>query len=416
MDVVRTPAPNRNLKRNAAIGAAIVVIAAMTIGLSRLKTAAPEVDKNSVVIDTVRRGSLQREVRGGGVLTPEDVRWISTATDARVERIVVQPGSVVTADTVIIELSNDQQQQSARDAGFQLRAAQADVETMRAQLESERLDREASLARLRAEYQQARLRADADAQLEREGLVPHITKAVSQSSADELARRVKIEEERVRVSASSQHSRLAAASAAVDQRRSLFDLQSAQTKALAVRAGIDGVLQQVTVQAGQRVSAGTTIARVARPDRLKAEIRIAETQAKDVAVGQHAQIDTRNGVVAATVSRIDPAVREGTVTVDLRIDGPLPPGSRPDLSIDGTITLERIPETLSINRPVSAQEGGSGKVFKIVDGGNSATRVNVTYGRASATSIEIRSGLAAGDQVIVSDTSQYDSSDRIKLK
>jgi len=416
MDVVRSPQKNRNLKRNAAIGAAAVIVAATTLGLSRLQTAAPEVDRNSVVIDTVKRGALQREVRASGVLTPEDVRWISTATDARVERIVVQPGTVVTADTIIIELSNEQQQQTARDAEFQLRAARADVETMRAQLESERLDREASLARLRAEYQQARLRADADAQLEHEGLVPHITKAVSQSSAEELARRVKIEEERVRVSQSSQQSRLAAASAAVDQRLSLFELQSQQTKALAVRAGIDGVLQQVTVQAGQRVNAGTTIARVARPDRLKAEVRVAETQAKDVAVGQHAEIDTRNGVVPATVSRIDPSVREGTVTVDLRIDGPLPPGARPDLSIDGTITLERIPETLSISRPVSAQEGGSGHVFKVADGGSSATRVNVTYGRASATSIEIRSGLAAGDQVIVSDTSQYDSSDRLRLK
>ena len=413
LDIVRTLPTTTRWKRPAVAVAIVAALAATTLGLSRLRPAARSVDRATVVIETVRRGPLTREVRGSGVLVPEDIRWISTALDARVERIALRPGTSVKADTILMELSNDSQQQTARDAEFQLRAAIANYETVRAQLENERLDREASLARLRAEHEQARLRATADAQLEREGLVPHITAAMSKSTADELARRLAIEEERLRVSAGSQQSRLSAARTAIEQSRSLRDLHETQARALIVRAGIDGVLQQVNVQEGQRVAAGTAIARVARPDRLQAQIRIAETQAKDIAVGQRATVDTRNGVVAATVARIDPAVREGTVTVDLRIDAPLPAGARPDLSVDAVIELERIAETTFVSRPVIAQEGSAGQLYRLT-GADGAERVRVTYGRGSATAIEVR-GLAPGDRVIVSDTTAYDSSRRIAL-
>ena len=414
MDITRETKPRRKLNRGVAIGSGAVIILITTLGLARLKPAAPPLDRSTVVTDVVKRGPLTREVRGGGTLVPEDVRWIAAATDARVERVVVQAGTAVGKDTVIVELSDPQQQQSVRDAEWQLRAAEAEYESTRAQLESERLDREASVARTRAEREQAALRADADAELERQGLVAHITRRVSQSSSEELGKRLELEEKRLRVANAAEGSRLAAQRAQVEQRRSMYELQQERTRSLEVRAGIDGVLQQVSVQAGQRLSAGANIARVARADKLKAQIRVAETQAKDVAVGQQATIDTRNGVVKAHVTRIDPAVSDGTVLVDLAADEPLPAGARPDLSVDGTIELERIPDALSINRPVNAQEGRTATLFRVSSGG--AERVKVELGRASATAIEIKQGLKEGDEVVISDTSAYEKYDRIRLE
>lgn len=415
MDIARSQ-PKRPAVTRAATAAAIVAaLLAATFALARLRPAAPPVDRNTVVIDTVRRGPLSREVRASGTLVPEEIRWIAAPTDARVERIVVHPGTAVRAGTVILELADPQQQQSARDAEWQLRAAEADLQSTRAQLESERLDRESSLARLRAEREQARLKADADAELERQGLAAKITRRISQSSADELERRVHFEEERLAVAKNAQSSRLAAQQAQVEQRRAMWQLQEERMRSLQVRAGIDGILQQVDVQAGQRVGTGTAIARVAQPDRLKAEIRIPEMQAKDIALGQLARVDTRNGVVDARVARIDPAVREGTVTVDLTITGPLPAGARPDLTVDATIVLERLPDVLSLSRPAGAQEGGTMTLFKVVDDGKAAVPVKVTLGRASANAIEIRGGLAAGDSVLVSDTSSYEKYPRIQL-
>ena len=414
MDIARPQPATRKLSRPVLAALITIALAATTFGLATLRPAAAPIDRASIVIETVERGPMTREVRGSGVLTPEEVRWIPAASDARVERIVVQPGTAVKADTVIVELSDAAQEQSARDAEWQLRAATADFETMRAQLENERLDREASLARLRAEAEQARLRAEADAELERNGLVASITRKISQASASELSRRLALEEQRVRVGEASTRSRLAAQQAAVEQRRDLFELQQQRVRALEVRAGIDGVLQQINVQAGQQIAAGTNVARVARPDRLKATIRIAETQAKDVSVGQRAKIDTRNGIVDAHVARIDPAVTQGTVTVDLTIDGPLPAGARPDLSVDAIIELERIADAVYVARPVTAQEASPGTVFKI--DGDHAVRLPVTFGRTSATAIEIRSGLKPGDRVIVSDTSAFQKHERVALK
>ena len=414
MDIARNT-KNQKLTRTliyAGLIVAAVIIA--SVALARLKPAAPPVDRNSLVIETVERGPLTRAVRGSGVLTPETVRWIAAATEGRVERVVVQPGTTVTADTVLIELSDPQQQQSAADAQWQLRAAEAAYQAARAELESDRLDREAATARLRAEADQARLRAKADAELATAGLAAPITQQLSASTAQSLTERVKFEEQRLHILASSQRSRLAALQAEVEQRRAMVELQQQRIASLQVRAGIDGVLQQVAVQAGQRVSAGTTLARVARPDRLKAEIRVAETQVKDLALGQRAQIDTRTGIVDARVARIDPAASNGTVLVDLAIDGALPPGARPDLNVDATIELERLANVVHVGRPVRAQEHSSFTVFRIT--GDEAHRVKVELGRASATAIEVRSGLAPGDRVIVSDDSAYDQFDRIKIQ
>lgn len=413
MDIVRTSATRKIPRRIVYAALVLGAIVATSVAFARLEPAAPPVAANSLVIETVGRGPLTRAVRGSGVLVPENVRWIAAATDGRVERVLLQPGTQVTAGSVIIELSDPQQQQSTRDAEWQLRAAEAAHEAAKAELESNRLDQQSATARLRAEAQQARLRAKADAELATAGLAAPITKQLSESAADSLDERVKFEEQRLATLASSQRARLAALQAEVEQRRAMVDLQRQRSESLQVRAGIDGVLQAVAVQAGQRVTSGTTLARVAEPSRLKAEIRVAETQAKDLVTGQAAQIDTRNGVVAARVARIDPAASNGTVLVDLSIDGALPAGARPDLGVDATIELEKLADVLHVARPVRAQENASGNVFRVH--GGKATRVKVELGRASATDIEIRSGLAEGDRVIVSDDSAYDKFDTIQI-
>jgi HlyD family secretion protein len=416
MDIVRLPQSRLKMNRYLAGATAAAIIVLTTVGLSRLRPAAPAIDKTSAVIDVVKRGPMLRDVRGGGTLVPEDVRWIAATTESRVERVLVQAGSEVKADTVIVELSDPAQQQSARDADWQLRAAEAELETTRAQLMSERIDREVAIARLHGEYEQAKLRAEADAELERQGVLAHITRRTSQASAEELQKRLELEETRVRVTTAAESARLASQRAQVEQRRAMLELQQDRSRSLTVRAGIDGVLQQVSVQPGQRLTPGTNIARVARADRLKAQIRVAEVQAKDVRIGQDATVDTHNGIVAARVARIDPAVSDGTVIVDLAMTGPLPAGSRPDLSIDGTIELERIPDTLSIARPVNAQEGRTATLYRLRPDGTTADRVQVEYGRASASAIEIRRGLNAGDSIVISDTSTYEKYDRIRLK
>lgn len=417
MDVVRSqPTHTTFPSRRFAIIAIALLLAGITLAVARLKPAAIGVDRASVIIETVKRGPMTRETRGSGVLAPETTRLVTATTDARVERVVVQPGTVVTADTVILDLADAQQQQAARDAEWQLRAAEAQFETLRAQLESQRLDTEAAVAQLKSEAEQARLHAEADAELERQGLAASITRKVSQSNASSLAQRVAIEEQRLRVSVSSRQSQLAAARAQVEQRRAMFDLQRERSQSLTVRAGINGVVQLVAVQAGQSVTAGTTLARIAQPDRLKAEIRVADTQAKDVVIGQKATIDTRNGIVNGRVARIDPAVTNGTVVVDVALLDPLPAGSRPDLAIDGTIELDRLADVTYVARPVSAQENATGNVYRVSHDHTSAVRTTVQFGRASATTIEIRGGLAAGDEVIVSDTSAFDTHERIALK
>jgi len=416
MDIARPSQAREKRIRRIVYGAAgFVAVLLITLGLSRLKPAAPGVERATLLIDTVKRGPLLRQVRGLGTLVPEEIRWIPAATEGRVERIVVLPGTAVKADTVILELSNPETELQALDAESQLRQAEAQHTELKVRLESQRLDQQAAAARVQADYHQARLQADADAQLAKEGIVADITVEKSKVAADELANRQRIEQQRLAISGESVDAQLAVQKAQVEQRRALARLRRSQFQALRVRAGIAGVLQQVPVEVGQRVGPGTNLARVAQPARLKAVVKVAETQARDVQIGQSATVDTRNGVIPARVARIDPAVQNGTVTVDLSLDGPLPKGARPDLSVDGTIELEHLDDVLFVGRPAQGQAESLVGLFRLDEGGKEASRVKVKLGRSSVSAVEIVEGLRAGDQVVLSDTSAWDAFDRIRL-
>ena len=416
MDIARPDLLEKKKKRRlvwAGVGAAAVVL--LTLGVSRLKPAAPTVERATVVIDTVKRGEMVREVRGLGTLVPEDIRWIPALTEARVERRVLLPGTIVKPDSVILELSNPEVLTLAQDADSQARAAEARYTELKVRLQSQLLDQKAAAARVAAESRQARLRADADTELAKNGLIAGLTLKLSQSAADELEHRESIEQQRLAIAGEAIAAQLSVQQAEVDQRRAQARLRRSQVEALHVRAGIDGVLQVVPVEVGQRVTPGTNLARVARPDKLKAEIRIPETQARDVVPGQKAVVDTRNGVVAGRVIRVDPAVQNGTVTVDIALVGELPKGARPDLTVDGTIELERLLDTLHVGRPAMGQPQSTVGLFRIVKGTNEALRVRVRLGQASVSTIQVVEGLEVGDEVILSDTSAWDSADRIRL-
>ena len=414
MDIVRADrSRERNRHRVLLAAVAAAVAAALILGVSRLKPAAPAVDRSVLVIETVKRGPLVREVRGTGVLVPVDANWIPASTDARVARIVVRPGTAVRRDTVILELADPGQVQRALDARYRLAAGEADLVSLRNRLRSEELNERAAAARLKAEYEQARLRAAADEKLASQGVLSDLTRQLSRNAADELQNRYGLESERLRVDADASESQLAAQRAKVEQLRAQSRLEEQQLASLSVRAGIDGVLQQVNVEVGQRIAAGTVLAKVVEPARLMAQLRIPDTQARDVALGQAAAIDTRNGVVQGHVTRIDPASQNATVTVDVALDGPLPRGARPDLAIDGTIELERLASVLQVSRPVRAQEHAAGSVFRV--DGHAAVRVPVKFGRTSVTSIEIVEGLGEGDRVITTDMSAWDEVDRVQI-
>ena len=403
-------------QRVAWTAAAVVVVALVTLGVSRLKPAAPSVERATLVIDTVVRGEMVCEVRGLGTLVPVDTRWIPAQTEARVERLVLLPGiGRVKADDVILELSNPELEQQAAEAESQVRAAEAALTELKVRLESQHLDQKAAVARVESDARQARLRADADAQLLRDGLVASITSKLSESAAEELEGRQKIERQRLAIAGEAIEAQLKVQEAQVEQRRAMARLRRSQVEALKVRAGIDGVLQQVPVEVGQRVTPGTNLARVAIPEKLKAVVRVPETQARDVMPGQVARVDTRNGVVDARVIRVDPAVQNGTVTVDLALLGELPKGARPDLTVDGTIELQRLTSVLHVGRPAMGQPQSTVGLFRLVKGTSEAQRVRVRLGQASVSSVEVTDGLAEGDQVILSDTSAYDSVDRIRL-
>jgi HlyD family secretion protein len=417
MDIARPErAREIRLRRTLSWAAAAIVIALVTLGLSRLKPAAPQVDKANVWIGQVERGPLVREVRGSGTLVPVDVNWIAAATDARVARIITLAGSAVEPDTEIMELANPEQLQHEADAKFQLVEAEADYTSLKSHLESDRLNEEAATAQLKAEYDQAKLRADADDDMAKRGILPELSRRVSRNSADGLATRYKLAQQRLAMNRGAIDAQLAAQRAKVDQYRAQYQLQQGQVSLLQVRAGIAGVLQQVNAEVGQRVNAGTILAKVVQPSHLKAAVKIAETQAKDIQLGQRAAIDTRNGVVAGHVIRIDPAAENGTVTVDIGFDGPLPKGARPDLTVDGTIELERLANVLYVQRPVHAEEQQSGTVFRLDPNGTTAQRVKVQFGNSSVTAIQILSGLKEGDRIILSDVSQWDKYDRIRLQ
>jgi HlyD family secretion protein len=395
---------------------ALTAIPLITIGLSRLKPAAPEVERSTVWLDTVKRGPMVREVRGLGSLVPEQILWIPAATDGRVERTPMLAGAVVKADTVLAVLTNPELELAALNAEYEVKAAEARYRDMQVQLESQRLTQEADLSKLQSDYRQARLRADRDEKRAKEGLLLELDRQLSVSAAEQLDNRQQVDRKRLDMTVVSTEAQLAVQRADIEKLRSLARWQQERVAALRVTAGASGVLQEVPVQVGQRVGAGTILAKVVQPERLKAELKIPETQAKDVQIGQKVQVDTRNGVIAGTVSRIDPSVHDGNVTVDVRLAGALPLGARPDLSVDGTIELEHLDNIVYVGRPAFGQPSSTVGLFRLAAGGTEASRTSVKLGRASVSTIEVVEGLQPGDQVVLSDMSAWDSYDRIRLK
>jgi HlyD family secretion protein len=416
MDIARPELKRRKQKRRILVGAAIVVtVLLVTVVLARLEPAAPTVARASVWVDTVREGEMLRQVRGPGVLAPREIRWIAAQTDGRVERIVVRPGAVVEPDTVVMEMSNPDLVQQTEEARYAVEAAEAEFTETKLRLSSEQLDQRADVAAARAEYESARLQAEAEKELSAKGIVAVVQYRRSELLAEQRRVRLEIEEERLQQFSASMDAQTASQRARLEQERNTYQRRLDQVDSLHVRAGIAGVLQQVPVEEGQRVTLGANIARVARPDDLQAELRIAETQARDVQIGQHVDIDTRNGIVEGRVIRIDPAVQAGTVQVDVELVGELPRGARPDLSVDGTIEIERLDHVVYTGRPAYGQPHSTVSLYKLTNDGRDAIRVPVQLGRSSVNSIEIVQGLVPGEQVILSDTSAWDDHERIRL-
>lgn len=418
MDIQR-PASVARARRNRRIiwtVVAVVALSTVTYLLSRLKPAAPSVERATVWVDSVKRGPMVRNVRGLGTLVPEDIRWIPAATAGRVERVLVRPGAVVTPDTIVLELSNPSEAQALEEVEAQMRASGAELIALRARIQNELVSQQATTVTIESEHRQALLQAKADAELAKDGLRSNLETQLSAMRAEALGSRAAAEQKRLAQMTNSVDAQLAVQQAAVERYRTLAVLKRSQVNQLKVRAGIAGVLQLVPVEVGQQVAPGTNLARVADPSRLKAELKIPETQAKDVQIGLVASIDTRNGIVAGRVTRIDPAVQGGTVTVDVALEGELPRGARPDLSVDGTIELERLANVLYVGRPALGQEHSVISLFRLGPDGVTADRVKITLGRMAVNTVEIRDGLKEGDSVVLSDTSQWDAFDRIRLK
>lgn len=416
MDIRRTDFSKSKRRRQIVFAGVGVLVAAVVIGIiSTLDPAAPAVARESLLLDSVKRGEMLREVRGPGLLVPKEVRWIAAETSARVERILLKPGATVQPDSLILELSNPEVADAQLAAQSALAAAEADLAAQRMTLESQLLDQKANLAGFEAQYESARLQTEAESDLAAKGIIPKIQYRRSQLASEQLKIRLDIEKERAAKFAQTSEAQLAAQRARTEQLRNTADLRTRQLDGLKVRAGIAGVLQQVPVEEGQQVAAGTNLARVARPDVLMAELRIPETQVKDVREGQDVSIDTRNGLVSGRVIRIDPAVQAGTVLVVVDLTGDLPPGARPDLSVDGTIRIERLTDVMYVGRPAYSRPESEMRLFKVDTKTGVAQRVAVRLGRASVNLIEIRQGLQPGDQIVLSDTSQWDEYDRLRI-
>jgi HlyD family secretion protein len=415
MDRPRTDQARRRRKRWIIVGGVLLTLLGMTVAVSRLKPAAPTVERSLVWVDTVRHGEMLREVRGIGTLVPEQISWIAARSAGRVDRILLHPGADVKPDDVILVLSNPEVAQAATDAASQLKAAEADLRSFKVQLESGLLASESTAAAAKADYEQAKLRAQVNDELFKKGLVSELDMRLSKVTVEQADARNTIEQKRFAFARDGVAPQLAMKAAEVDRVRTQAKLRQDALDALKVRAGMAGVLQVVPVEIGAQVAAGANLARVADPSRLKAEVHIAETQAKDIRLGLPASIDTRNGVVEGRVSRVDPAVQNGTVLVDVSVTGELPPGARPDLSIDGTIQLERLEQVVFVGRPAFGQEKSTVGMFKLDPTGLYAIRTPVHLGRSSVNTIEVISGLKPGDRVILSDTSQWGEHDRIRL-
>jgi HlyD family secretion protein len=418
MDIARPEFKLQQRRRQMVLfGVGAVVVAAVSIGVMRLKPAAPSVERGTVWTDVVKRGSMLRQVRGPGSLMPvqEAVRQIPAETEATVVRIRVLPGTQVQADTILLEMSNSQVEQAAVDAQLQLKAAEAEYQSLRVRLDSDLMTQKAGAATVNADYSQAQRQADTDKVLYDLGVISGLAYKSSKGKADELTTRNDLEGQRLAINKKAVETQLAQEQAKVDQARTLAALKQKQLDALRVRAGITGVLVDLPMQVGQHVQPGTMLAKVVQPEHLMAALKIAETQARDVQFGEPASIDTHNGVISGTVVRVDPAVQNGTVTVDVKLTGDLPRGARPDLSVDGTIDLERLDNVLYVGRPAFGQENSTISLFRLDTDGKEAARVPIKVGRESVNSIQIFEGLHEGDTVILSDMSRWDKTDRIRL-
>jgi HlyD family secretion protein len=394
---------------------ALVAIGGISWYVWQLEPADPIVDRSEVWIDTVKRGPMLREVSGLGKLVPEEIRWVTAATEGRVERIVLEPGARITPNTVIMELTNSQLEQATENAKWDWKAAETSYEDLKITLESQELTRESDNARLESDYQQALLSYDANSELAKDGLVSGLDLKLKKAVINQLAGRLEIEKKRLEIMKESITAQLAVQRTRIDQFRAAYDLKKSQLDQLKVRAGVDGVLQLVSVEVGQRVAAGANLARVANPNKLKAELKIPENQARDIQIGQEASIDTRSSIISGKVTRIDPAVTDGTVTVDVALETGLPRGARPDLSVDGTILLERLEDVIYVGRPTLGQSDSRLGLFKLDSDGKRAIRVNVEFGRSSVDTIEVKKGLKPGDRVILSDMSAESEYDSIRL-
>ncbi|MBV8052959.1 MAG: efflux RND transporter periplasmic adaptor subunit [Acidobacteriaceae bacterium] len=419
MDIARPNVARQKRRRQIIyIAVGIIFLVLVTMGLSRLKPAAPTVERSTVWIDTVKRGSVLRQVRGLGTLVPMEgsIQWIPAITEGRVEKIIELPGTSVKPETVLLEMSNPQLQQETLDASLKLKADEADYKNLQTQLASQVLAQKSLAAQAQSEYSQAKMQADIDTQLAKLGVISELSEKVSNQKADELSTRNDIEKQRLVNSSEVLQAQLQAKQAELEQVRALAQLKQQQFDKLRVRAGIAGVLQELPLKVGQWVTPGTTLAKVVQPQRLKAELKIAETQAKDIQLGQPASVDTHNGVISGHVTRIDPSVQNGTVTVDVALDSSLPQGARPDLSVDGTIDLEKMQNVLYVGRPAFGQEQSTVGMFKLEPDSTNAVRAQVKLGRSSVNTVEILQGLKEGDQVILSDMSRWDNFDRIRLE
>jgi HlyD family secretion protein len=416
MDIARPDlARKKRLRLLLCAAGALVILLLIAIGVYRLKPAAPVVERSTVWLDSVHRGEMLRNVRGLGTLVPVDIRWIAAQTSARVDRIVLQSGASVKRDSVILELTDTQLQRDALDAEYAYKAAQADLANLKVQLANNLIAQKSVAADVESQYQQAKLQADVDKQLFDQGLQADVVSKKSAVAAEQLAIKKELAQEQLKIASDAAAAQVAAQEAHLEQQHVLYELKNGQVDALHVRAGLNGVLSAVSVEVGQQVAPATNLVRVADPTHLKATIQIPETQAHDVQIGQKASIDTHNGVVEGHVTRVDAAVVNGTVAVDVIFDGPQPPGARPDLSVDGTIEIERLPDILYVGRPVQGQPNSTVGLFRLGQDGKEAVRVRVDLGRSSVNTIEIVRGLQVGDQVILSDMSAWDAYDRVRL-
>lgn len=420
MDIPRTAEiRKRRVRRILYLVLLLMILTLITVGLAHLKPAAPSVDKATIYTDTVKRGEMLRQVRGNGTLVPVQVQLVQAATAGQVEKILVLPGAAVQADTVLIELSNPELRQSMFETEWQLKGAEAQLQCLRVQLESDELTLEANNASLKVECTVAQMDAAADEELGKEGLVPALIQKRSRARAEELKGKYDIEAKRLKIFQDSKQAQVAMQQAELTKLRALLDLKRKQVSDLVVRAGIEGVLQQIgdrdILQVGQRVTPSATLAKVVQPTKLKAEIKVPETQARDIQLQQKAIVDTRNGTVQGRVIRIDPAAQNGTVTVDIALDASLPKGARPDMNVEGTIELERLENVLHVGRPIQGQADSKASLFKVAANGKEALRVKVGLGRSSVDKIEVLEGLNVGDLIILSDMSQWDAYDRVRL-